>query len=243
MQGVNLISSSLRLIGVLASGETASGAEAADGLDILNDMIDSWNTERLMVFTIQRQVFSLTSGVQDYTMGTGGDFNVDRPARIERAGIISLTNPSQPLELPIDYLTDAQWQNIPVKNIQSALSTKVWDDQNFPLRGLHYWPIPNTAIDATLYTWTALTQFADLVTDYTFPPGYAKALRYNLALDLAPEYGREVPASVAAQAVLSKAAIQSLNHPTLDLRCDPAVVSPDKRTYNWLSDTYGRGNG
>jgi len=96
MTGLDLVSRSLSLIGVLASGETPSGAESSDGLSFLNDLLDSWNAERLMVFTITREAFDsngnpfyLTLGKQDYTMGTGGNFNFPRPARIERAGIFT----------------------------------------------------------------------------------------------------------------------------------------------------------
>jgi hypothetical protein len=236
MKANDLIASSLRLIGVLASGETPSAAEAADGLMILNDMVDLWQTERLMIFTTGRQVFHLTAGVQAYTMGLpGGTFAVPRPTRIEAAGIINLANPAQPLELPMEMLTLDQWAAIPVKNIASALPLKVYDDGGFPLRVLSYWCIPNLAVDTALYTWSALSQFADLVTDYPFPPGYAKALRYNLAVDLAPEYGRSVTPEVAIQAVASQAIIKSLNTPVADLRCDPALVSPNKRIFNWLT--------
>ncbi len=237
LTAISLIESAMRLINVSASGETISGAEANDALDVLNDMIDSWNIERLMIFTIQRQTFSLTAGQQVYTLGTGGDFNVPRPVRIERMGIINLSNPAQPLELPLEYLTDTQWAQIPVKNISSALPLKVWDDQNYPLRNLSYWCVPSVAVDTAIYAWAQLTGFADLTTEYVFPPGYPKALRYHLACDLAPEYGREIPTAVAVQANLAKAAIKSFNIPIIDLRCDPAVVNPSARIYNWLTDT------
>ena len=41
------IERSLRLLGVLAEGETPSAATSQDALMALNQMIDSWNTERL----------------------------------------------------------------------------------------------------------------------------------------------------------------------------------------------------
>lgn len=241
MTGLDLISSALRLCGVLASGETASGAEGQDALASLNDMIDSWQTERMMIFTVQRQLFNLTAGQQTYTLGTGGDFNIARPVNIERAGIINLGNPIQPLEIPISMLTTAQWAAIPVKNIQSALPLNVYDDGAFPLRNLAYWTVPNVFVQTTLYCWQLLSQFADLATDYTFPQGYNKALRYNLAAELAPEYGKTLDPVVALQAIASKAAVKSINAPVVDLKCDPAVVSPDKRLYNWLTDNASSG--
>lgn len=244
MQAVNLISSAFRLIGVLASGETASGAEAVDALSTLNDMIDEWQNESLMIFTRTRNVFSLVSGTQTYTLGPGGTFSLDpRPVRIDNATIINLSNPAMPLELPLQLYTTDQWAGVPVKNIQSALPLAVYDDEGFPLRNLSYYPIPNTTVQSALYTWTALSRFADLVTDYTFPPGYAKAIRFNLALDLAPEYGRPIPADVAVQALSSKGRIKAINAPLVDLAVDAALLGPPgNRVYNWLSDTYGRGS-
>ena len=237
MTANDLISSALRLIGVLASGESPSAAEANDGLTILNQLLDAWNTERLAIFTVQRQVVIPTTLKQAYTVGSGGDFNIPRPPRIDRVGVISLTNAAQPLELPVEMVTDVGWEALPVKNIPSSLPLKVWNDLGYPLMTLSFWPIPNVQVNFALYTWTALTQFPDLVTDEEFPPGYLKALRYNLALDLAPEFGRDVPQVVAAQAIASKAAIKSMNILPMDLRCDDALVNQRGGRYNWLADT------
>ena len=52
------INGALRLIGQLAEGEEPSAATANDALAALNQMIDSWNTERLSVFSTPDQVFS-----------------------------------------------------------------------------------------------------------------------------------------------------------------------------------------
>ncbi len=243
MTANDLISSALRLIGVLASGETPSAAEASDGLTILNQMLDSWNAERLAIFSVQRQVVVPAVLKQAYTVGPGGDFNIARPPRIERVGVISLTNAVQPLELPVEMLTDVGWESIPVKNIFSSLPLKVWNDLGFPFMTLSFWPIPNVQVNFALYIWAALAQFPDLVTDETFPPGYLKALRYNLAVDLAPEFGRELPAVVAAQAVDSKSKIKALNIVPIDLKCDDALVNQGGGLYNWLSDTTGGGRG
>lgn len=237
MNAGDLIASSLRLINVLASGETPSGAESTDALMILNQMLDTWNADRLMIYTIKIEDFPLTVGQQTYTMGAGGNFNTARPARIERMGIVSLNNPAQPLELPLEMLTDTGWAAIPVKVIQSSLPQKVYDDGAYPLRNLNFWCIPNVAVNARIYSWNALSQFADLTTDYTFPPGYLRALRYNLGMDLAPEFGAIPSPSVAATAQASKAAIESINAPLIESHCEAALVgSGGKRIYNWLTD-------
>lgn len=236
MNAGDLIKSSLRLIGAIESGEVPSADESADALVILNQMLDSWNAERLNIFTQTIANFALTVGVQTYTYGAGGTFNGVRPANIERANIVSLNNPAQPLELPLDMLTDAQWSAIPVKAVSSALPLKFYDDGDFPFRNLSFWPIPSVPVQVNIYVWTALSAFPDLVTDVTFPPGYLKALRYNLAVDLAPEFGVQIPPEVGIQALMSKAVIKSINIGPLDLQCDRALTQRGGR-YNWLADT------
>ena len=54
------INGALRLIGQLAEGETPSAATSADALTAMNQMLDSWSSERLSVFSTQDQVFTWT---------------------------------------------------------------------------------------------------------------------------------------------------------------------------------------
>ena len=237
MTGNDLIASSLRLIGVLASGETPSGAEASDALVILNQLLDSWQTERLNIFTITISEFPLVAGTQTYTLGPGGTFNTTRPAKIERMSIVSLLNQAQPLELPLEMLTDASWQAVPVKIISSTLPVYVYDDGAYPLRNLNFWPIPSIIDNVRIYGWTALNSFPDLSTDVTFPPGYFKALRYSLAVDLAPEFGRAVPPEVAQQALFSINKLKALNAPIIESTMPSELIGPRGQIYNWISDT------
>jgi hypothetical protein len=238
----DIIQSSLRLINVLGSGETMSASEGQDSLFVFQAMIDSWQAERLMIFTTQRLVFPLTTAQQVYTYGPGGDFNAPRPAKIENVSILWLGNPAQPLELPLAYLTTDQWQQVPVKNITSSLPQYVWDDGAYPLRNLSFWPIPNgPPVSFIVYPWQALTEPATLTTQMAMPPGYMQAFRYNLALMLAAEFPAvpaEITATVAAIAMQSKAVVKAMNIPVVDLRLDPALTPLGQYgLYNWISDT------
>jgi hypothetical protein len=237
MTGGDLLASALRLIGVLASGETPSGMESADGLLIAQQMLDSWQAERLNIFAIQFNEFPLVPGQQTYTVGTGANFNIPRPARIERYSIVNLNNPAQPLELPLQILNFQDWQQlVPVKLISSTLPQYLYDDNQFPYRNLNYWCVPSTNVNTRLYSWAPLSTFPDLVTDVEFPPAYAKAIRYNLAVDLAPEFGRPVPPEVMLQAMQTKGVLKAMNAPDPQMMADPAVVNPRGRIYNWLTD-------
>src|SRR5215469_11921952 len=225
MNAGNLINSAFRLINVLASGEVPSASEQSDALTILALMLDSWQAERLTIFTILRDgsttsphLFPFVVGQQTYTLGPGGNFNIARPAKIERMSIEWLANPAQPLELPLEMVNEQRWQTVPVKAITSTLPTVVYDDGNYPLRNLAFWCTPTVVSNVVIYYWQALSQFPDLVTDVEFPPGYFKALRYNLAVDLAAEFGRPISPEVAAQALSSKSIIVSAPGTTWTLK-------------------------
>lgn len=220
---------------MLAAGETATADDTADALVILNQMLEAWSAESLDVFTITIQTFSLTAAKQVYTMGAGGDFNVPRPSKITDASVVSNANPSQPLEIPIDMLTDEEWQAIPVKLTPSILPRKVYDDGSFPLRNLSFWPVPtDSSVQTRLYTWTALTQFSDLTTDFTFPPGYIEAIKYNLGARLAAENFGTLTPIAASLALSSIGRIKAMNSDPPLVKCDPAITRSSGARFNWL---------
>jgi hypothetical protein len=71
-QPINIITSALRSIGALASGETPDSATATDMLYLLNEMLDQWSNDHLLVFTQQEIIHELTGGQYIYTIGQGG---------------------------------------------------------------------------------------------------------------------------------------------------------------------------
>lgn len=245
MNQSDLISASLIEIGALSPGEPLPAAEQQQASIVLTQMLDAWQAVRLYVWAIQRLLLVPATLKQTYTLGPGGDFNLPRPAKITRFGLVSLANPIQPVELPLDSLTEAQWAAIPVKNIASAIPKKIWDDQQFPLRNLNLWPIPNVQVNFTAYQWSPLTSWPDYVTDVTFPPGYLEAIRYSLAIRLAPSFGAAALVTPLLLALTAQAMrrIQAMNAPLIDLKCDPMLVSPERQIYDWRTDTWiGGGN-
>ena len=55
-----IINTSLHRLGVLAEGEAPTGQQADDALDTLNDMIESWSLEGLMLLARTITTFQLT---------------------------------------------------------------------------------------------------------------------------------------------------------------------------------------
>lgn len=198
------------MIGVLDPSEAADANQAAGALTALNSMIDAWNVDNLMVYTIERTVFPLSSGVQSYTLGTGGTFNMARPAAIENISIL-LTGTTPNIEIPIKIDQDEDWQGITVKSVTSSYPTEVYPAGDFPLNTLYFWPIPNGPCSVVLYCWNRLAAYTSVNDTVSLPPGFDRALRYNLAVELAAEYGTQPLPTVSQGAITSKASLRRLN--------------------------------
>lgn len=235
MTVLDLINSSLRLIGVLASGEDASAAEANDALQSLNNMVDTWSVEQLLNYSKVTETFALVVGQQSYQMGTGApDFNTSRPQRIENA-LFSQTGAAGTLfNLEIDIINQDQWAALTVPTTASNIPTKLFVNYTWPYATLYFWPIPQAVNNLVLWSWKPMVDFSALSTTVTLPPGYNKALTYNLAVELAPEFGKDPSGIVIQQAVESKAAIKRMNNKPLLLSCDEATLA-QKPVFNWLT--------
>lgn len=69
---LDIVTRAMKDIGALAAGEVPTADEAQDGLDMLNDMIDQWSNESMMVFYRTEIVFNTVQNTVQYTLGPGG---------------------------------------------------------------------------------------------------------------------------------------------------------------------------
>ena len=74
-QPIDIVSRALKDIGALEAGETPTPESAQDAFDMLNDMIDQWSNEDMMVFYKSEIVFPIVSGQTQYTIGPTGNIN------------------------------------------------------------------------------------------------------------------------------------------------------------------------
>lgn len=220
----DLIRSSLKLIGVVAAGENPSAQEQTDALSTLNSMIDSWSTESLIVFSKTIEDFSFVSSQQVYTMGVGGTFDTVRPQKILRLAVLDVTNTPNN-EINIEVLNLDQWASIHQKGVTSTFATRMYPDFTNPLVTLNFWPIPLNVNGVRIYSLKPLAELATPDSVVTLPPGYDLALRYNLAILLASEYGRQLSPEVSAIAAAGRENIMRMNSETLYMRADDSIVA------------------
>ena len=66
---IDIISRSLKDIGALEAGEQPTADAARDAFDLMNDLIDQWSNEDMMVFNITEIIFPVIAGQVQYTIG------------------------------------------------------------------------------------------------------------------------------------------------------------------------------
>lgn len=228
------INRALRLLGVLAEGETPSAAMSQDALMSLNQMIDSWNTERLSTFVTQDQVFSWPAGEITRTLGPTGDFVGNRPVLMDDATYYKAPNG---VSYGIKFINQQQYDGIAVKTVTSTYPQVCWVNMGFPDVTLTVYPKPTQVLEWHLISVQELDQPAALDTVLHFPPGYMRAFAYNLAMEIAPEYGVEPSPQVMRIAMTSKRDLKRINNPD-DVMALPYALVANRQRFNIYAGNY-----
>lgn len=225
----DIITGALRLIGVVAEGESPSPESAADALSAMNQMIESWNTERLSVFATEDQVFSWPATVISRTLGPTGDFVGNRPILVDDATYFK--DPSTGVSYGLKLINQQQYNGIALKTVQSTYPQVMWVNMTYPDIDMYIYPVPTRVLEFHIVSVEQLSRPAILATNLTFPPGYLRAFRYNLACELAPEFGVEPSRQVQRIAMTSKRNLKRINNPD-DLMSIPYPIVGNRQRYN-----------
>ncbi len=223
---LDLVKRSMRLMRTLAPDQNPTTQEATDGLNVLNSMLDSWSTERLMIYQIQQGSYSWASGNANRTIGVGGNFNTTRPTKISEEGNF-FRDGSTSIDYPLFWLGDRDsYDRILLKSSTSSYPQWLFADMGYPLITLYVWPVPTQTLTLYLNSWKPLQNFTTLTTDMALPPGYQRAIEYNLAIEYAPEFGTaaNITDDVRNIARMSKSSIKAVNKPDLVARTDAALI-------------------
>ena len=229
------INGALRLIGQLAEGETPSAATSQDALTAMNQMIDSWSTERLAVFSTQDQVFMWPPGAISRTLGPTGNFVGNRPILLDDSTYFR--DPANNISFGIKIINQQQYDGIAVKTVTSTYPQVIWINMDYPNIDMYIYPVPTKVLEWHFISVSELDQPATLATVLSFPPGYLRAFRYYLACEIAAEFGVEPSPQVSRIAMTSKRNLKRINNPD-DIMSLPYSIVGTRQRYNIFAGNY-----
>lgn len=180
---LDIIKSAMRKAGVLTKAESPSADEAADGLEMLNDLLASLSNDSMVIYARELESFTLSGGTATYTMGSGGVFNTTRPVKIISSYVRVGT-----IDYPIDTISDEQYASVAYKGI-TGIPQFLNYTNGFPLGTVKLYPSPSGSYQLFILSEKQLSEFTINQT-VSLPPGWKRMLIYNLAMELLPEYGQ-----------------------------------------------------
>lgn len=215
--------SALEDLGVLGSGQTMASGDLDICFRALNQLMDQYAAERLMIYTITGTTWTIAANDGTYTVGAAGNVVIARPVFISHVNYRN-TATTPVLELPLKLLTDDEWANTPLKTLTSVLPIAAYYNPTYPLGTLELWPVPTSStLTGVLYAPQQAGRFTASSDTVSLPPGYERFLVKSLALDVAAKFGA-VPSPAIIQAARdARAVVKASNTRQMDMGFDCMV--------------------
>lgn len=237
--GTDIAKDALLYAGITGQGIEPAGEDIQAALRVLNDMLAQWSHRRWLVYNLVENT-KVCNGALRYSIGPGGDIDVDhRPDRIE-AAFVRLLNGGSPT-LYTDYtleqiLAREDYSRITLKQMNSFPQVYFYDSA-YPLGYIYPWPLPSAQYELHVITRTILQKISTTAPGETvvLPDEYDFALKWNAArrLRAAYRYPPDKEINALAQDGINTIRASNVQTPLLTL---PAALTRNGR-YNFYSDT------
>lgn len=202
----DLVDRSLRLIGQLPSGESATSDETADAMEAFNGLLALWRNEDLMCWSMRTETVPMVATQSSYTVGPTGDLVSTRPVSIESAYMLVGT-----ASHPVSILTEEQYASLRSKSETAEYPTAILFRPTMPDATILVHPVPTDTDSLKITTRVPISAFAAKTDTVSLPPGWEEAIVTNGAVVLAPEFETEAKPSVVQRAIVSKASLKRTN--------------------------------
>jgi hypothetical protein len=137
----------------------------------------------------------------------------------------------------IKFINQSQYNGIAVKTVTSTYPQVIFINMTFPDLTMTIYPKPTRDLEWHFISVQELSQPATLATQIYMPPGYLRAFKYNLACEIAPEFGVEPPPTVQRIAMTSKRNLKRINNPD-DVMSMPYAIVASRNRYNIFAGNY-----
>lgn len=187
----------------------------------LNRMLRSWAVDPEMPPVITEISFSTVANQSAYTIGSGGDIDLSRPADL----LSGFVRDGEGIDHHLEVIGRDEYQRKGVKTT-GGRPFEVYYDPIVTLGKIHLYYRPTEVETVYLDVSNPLPEFADLdTTDYVIQPEYEEVLIYQLAIRLSTIYAKSLTAEAA---LLAKSTLDKLKANNRE----PAEIRQGSRRYN-----------
>lgn len=164
-----------------------------------------------------------------------GNIPMNRPLRFRDGFTRATTSGNANLDYFFQMTSFDRYKEELLKNVQGPWPYIAAYQPTFPYGTLYVYPNPGTNFTAHLFTDLLITEFPATTSAYSLPQGYSRALKKLLALELAPNYGKQPSPQLLTQAKEARSLIQATNDtPVVTLRFDTAIVRAQVQDAGWI---------
>lgn len=184
-----LLRASLLIVGGFDPQETIPPQDYDDAIETANMMLAAWATKGVIVHQVTTTEFTLQAGKADYTIGSSADLDTARPNRIV-GGFFRLSG----IDYPLEVIGRDDYNSISIKTTP-GIPKYLYYYPAFPVATVNLYQVPDAAYTMSLDALQPITALSR-DTELNLPPEYEEAIKYNLALRMAPIYRSPLRAEV-----------------------------------------------
>lgn len=203
---LQIINEAFEEIGVKEVGQSLPAEDADRGLRLLNRVLGTWATMRLLA-PYSTTVSVPMTGAASYTIGPTGGLVAARPVKI----LSAVARDAYGMDYSVAVIDKARWDAIPDKTTTGGPPRFVWYDASIPNGRVYVYPLADSAYTLRLEAQALLASFANLSTDVTLADGYFNAMSLALAVAAAPGYSVQVSADLQRAATSAIRAVKRIN--------------------------------
>jgi hypothetical protein len=173
-----IIQRAFRIVGALPLGESLSAEQLSQGITALNDMVKSWQTKNIFLWTRRRQTISLTATTASYSVPTDPPF-----IAIDSAWFVNGSDLD-----PLEVISFRKYEDISNKTHPGEPVCVAYDQRST----VYVWPVPDANGTMNLFTVTTAKDWDTTTATGDFPAKWTEALVFNLAHRLSFEHTLEL---------------------------------------------------
>lgn len=188
-----LIKEVLQLIEAIGEGQSPNSTQYSDASRTLNLMLKAWMAYGIQLWKIDTTSFSLTQSKQSYTIGKSGSIDIDNPRPLKILEMV--IRDSNNNDVNLIPLTREEYWNLSDRTTEGT-PVQFYYDKSIPNGTIYLWPVADSdaATNSTIHiAYQSPIEDMDASTDeLDFPQEWYEAVKYGLAVRLAPVYGLDI---------------------------------------------------